>query len=206
MSVPLAYPFSGTYSFQRTICFAGHVPTSIEECAGNVVLGMIVCALSVYAPLCINAVTFTMSASAIASGRRPSKLTIKTRSMGGAGVGVNAGKAVSVADGGVLPGVRVAVGRETTIGGEEDAIDPHDCKRIVKSVKIQICRIMFGMILQSLFFVGDGILFTSFIIMDFLRGQAESFINRKTIPFQRDGEFQRISCGCGSIHCLDGGV
>jgi hypothetical protein len=108
---------------------------------------MIVCAVSEYAPLCINAITFVIFASAIASGRRPSKLTIKTRSMGGAAVAVNeivgTRVSVSVAGSGVLLGVRVAVGRGSTIGGETDANDPHDCNKVMKRVKIQICRLMF---------------------------------------------------------------
>src|SRR5258706_13347776 len=87
------------------MCFAGHVPTSMDECAGNVVLGMIVCAVSEYAPLFMNDSTFTIFAFAIASGRKPSKLTISARATFGMGVDVRLGKAASIIEAtGVLLG------------------------------------------------------------------------------------------------------
>jgi hypothetical protein len=92
----------------------------------------------VYAPLCINAITFTIFASAIASGRRPSKLTIKTRSIGGTDVGVNmiAGVGISVAaGGGVLLAVKTAVGGESTVGGREETDDPQPCRKNARRVK-----------------------------------------------------------------------
>ena len=111
-----------------------------------------VCALSVYAPLCIKDNTFTIFASAMASGRSPSKLTIKTREIGGVGVNVNVGENVAVAGGGVLLGTRVSVRGGATIGGGGEANDPHDCRKIIKRVNSQLRKMDFRMFLQKEFF------------------------------------------------------
>lgn len=91
------------------MCLAGHVPVTSEAWAGRVALGTTVCAFIVYAPLCINAFTFSISAASMASGRKPSKVTMKTREMGWGGIGAWVGEGVSGA-GGIGLGVRVAVG------------------------------------------------------------------------------------------------
>ena len=107
-----------------------------------------VCALSVYAPLCINAITLTMSASAMASGRSPSKVTINTREIFGVGVTVFVGiMTSSVAGGGVLLGTRVAVMMGgTAVGGGGEANDPHEDRKMPRRVKYKIRRIIFKMI------------------------------------------------------------
>src|SRR5689334_4612925 len=138
MSVPRAYPLAGTYSFQRTICFAGQVPTSMEECEGRVMLGMMVWALKVYAPLCIKDNTFFIFAFSMASGRSPSKLTIKTRLTLGAGVNVTVGGRVTVAGGSGVFGTRVSVGSGAGVGTEREANGMQLCKSKVRMVKIQI--------------------------------------------------------------------
>lgn len=78
----------------------------MEAWDGSVVLGRMVCAFNVYAPLCINDNTLTMFAAAIASGRSPSKLTINTREIAGVGVDVApaVGRGASAVGGGVLLG------------------------------------------------------------------------------------------------------
>ena len=134
-------------------------------------LGMIVCALSVYAPFCINAITFTMFAAAIASGRRPSKLTINTRALLGGGVDVAVGVIVSVGGGGVLLGLGVANCTGAITGGGGDANDPHDGRKIMRRVKNKMRRIIFRMISQA----------SAFSTRDVLRHQSQ-FHN----PHQRD--------------------
>jgi len=125
------------------MCFAGHVPTSIEEWAGKVTLGMMVCAPNVYAPVCISDSTLLIFASAIASGRKPSKLTINTRSNPGAGVDVIAGWGVSVAGSDlVLIGLGVAVGGRSIVGGVGVDRNPHDWRRIMSRVKSTLRRII----------------------------------------------------------------
>jgi hypothetical protein len=122
----------------------------MDACDGSVVLGMVVRAFNVYAPLCINAKTFTMFAASIASGRNPSKLTINTREIGGVGVNVIVGGGISVAGGGVLleTGVAVMMGG-TTVGGGGEATDPHDDRKITRRVKYKIRRNIFRMISQA---------------------------------------------------------
>lgn len=78
----------------------------MDVCDGRVVLGSMVCALREYALDCINAKRFVIGAFSIASGRRPSKLTIKTRLANGRGVGVTV--AVAVGRAGVALGVSLA--------------------------------------------------------------------------------------------------
>ena len=151
----MANPFCGTYKFQRTICFAGQVPTNMEECAGRVVLGMMVCAFRVYAPLCISDWTLNISASAIASGRNPSKLTINTREIAGVKEKVNVGEGVSVAGGGVPLGTRVTTRGGATVGGVGEANDPHDCKKTITRVKSQLRKTGFRVFLQKRIYPGQ---------------------------------------------------
>ena len=155
-----------------------------------------VCALSVYAPLCISASTFSMFASAIASGRKPSKVTINTRTIGGAGVNVVVGMGVSVSDGGVVLGVKVAIGGESFIGAEDEALVPHDCRNSMKRVKTQKCRIMFEMM--------PYFLFARFAVMSFYYELAKSFIDRNAIPICLKRQAQRVRYCCGGIHRFDG--
>ncbi len=108
-----------------------------------------VCALRVYAPLCMRDYTFFIFAAEMASGRSPSKLTIKTREIGGVGVNVSAGESVSVAGGGVLLGTRVAVRGGAIVGGGGEANDPHDCRKMTKRVKSQLRKTGFRMFLQK---------------------------------------------------------
>ena len=98
-------------------------------------LGMIVCAVSVYAPVCINAITFVMFAASIASGRRPSKLTINTRVLFGGGVDVAVGVIVAAGGNGVLLGRGVANGVESIVGGGGDAMNPHEERINARRVK-----------------------------------------------------------------------
>ena len=113
---------------------------------------MMVCAPNVYAPICINDSTLVIFASAMASGRKPSKLTINTCSNLGAGAGVIVGKGVSVGGGGVLLGVRLAVAVGTIIGGSGVAINPHENRKIVRRVKYKMRLIIFKMISPALAF------------------------------------------------------
>ena len=114
---------------------------------GRVELGKMVCALSVYAPLCINAITFVIFASAMASGRSPSKVTINTREIVGVGVAVFVGTITSsVAGGGVLLGTRVAMMGGAIVGGGGEANDPHEERKMPSRVKYKIRRIIFKMI------------------------------------------------------------
>jgi hypothetical protein len=105
----------------------------MEACAGRVVLGRVVRALRVYAPLCMKDITLTMFAAAMASGRSPSKLTISTRRLLGGGIGVMVGVGVAVAGGGVMVGARVcvSVGRGAPVGGPArvDAAQASDTAR-----------------------------------------------------------------------------
>jgi hypothetical protein len=110
------------------------------------VLGIIVCAPNVYAPVCISDITLVIFAFAIASGRKPSKLTINTCSNLGAGVDVIVGRGVSVGGGGVLLGVRVAEAVGTIVGGRGVAVNPHDSRKIPRRVKSKMRRIIFKMI------------------------------------------------------------
>ena len=96
-----------------------------------------VCAPNVYAPVCISDNTLFIFASAIASGRKPSKLTINTCVNLGAGVGVIVGKGVSVGGGGVMLGVRVAVVVGTIVGGGV-ALNPHESRKTASRVKVKI--------------------------------------------------------------------
>jgi hypothetical protein len=116
------------------MCFAGHVPTSMDECAGSVVLGMMVCAVNEYAPLFINDNTFTIFDFAIASGRRPSKLTINTRAAFGTGVDVIVGKAVSMGGIGVPVGPSIGMRTGASVGGGTETGDPQACKKIERSI------------------------------------------------------------------------
>ena len=77
-------------------------------------------------------------ASAIASGRRPSKVTINTREIAGAGVAVSAGVDGSAAAGGTLLGVRVAVRGGAVTSGVGEAPGPQLCRKIAKRVRIQM--------------------------------------------------------------------
>jgi len=86
-----------------------------------------------------------MCASAIASGRKPSKLTISTCVNLGAGVDVIVGKGVSVGGGGVMLGVRVAVVVGTIVGGGV-ALNPHESRKTASRVKVKIRRKIFKMI------------------------------------------------------------
>ena len=114
---------------------------------GRVELGKMVCALSVYAPLCINAITFVIFASAMASGRSPSKVTINTREIFGVGVTVFVGTMTSSVAGGVLLGTRVAVMMGgIAVGGGGEANDPHEDRKMQMRVKYKIRRIIFKMI------------------------------------------------------------
>ena len=121
-------------------------------------LGMIVCALSVYALFCINAITFTMFAAKIASGRRPSKLTINTRALFGGGVDVIVGEGVSVAGGDVLLGLGVTNCVGAIAGGGRDVTDSHDDSRITRRVKCKMRRIIFRMISPALAFLTHDVL------------------------------------------------
>ena len=123
----------------------------MEAWDGRVELGIMVWALSMYAPLCIKDNTFTIFASAMASGRSPSKLTIKTREIGGVGVYVNVGERVLMAGGGVLLGTGVAVRGGAIVGGGGEANDPHDCKKTIKRVKSQLRKTGFRVFLQKRF-------------------------------------------------------
>jgi len=116
----------------------------MDECAGNVTLGMMVCAPKVYAPVCISDNTLTISASAIASGRKPSKLTINTRWNFGAGVDVAVGRGVAVGwSVGVLIGLGVVVGGGATVGAGV-AGDPHEDRKITNRVKSKARRVISG--------------------------------------------------------------
>jgi hypothetical protein len=85
-----------------------------------------------------------MLASAMASGRKPSKLTINTRLKFGAGVPVGAG--VSVAGGGgELLGLAVAVGAKTVVGGRGAANKPQDSMKNVRNVKFTRRLVIFGL-------------------------------------------------------------
>jgi len=106
----------------------------MEECAGRVVLGMMVRALRVYAPLCIKVNTLTMFAAAIASGRRPSKLIINTRSLLGRGTGVIVGVDVSVGGGGVMVGVLVDVKVGAIVGVAVETDDPQASKKTRRTI------------------------------------------------------------------------
>jgi hypothetical protein len=110
---------------------------------------MIVCAFNVYDPLCINDSTLVIFASAIASGRNPSKLTINTREIGGVGVAVFVGTITSAAGGGVLLGTRVAICTGATVGGGGEANDPHEDRKMLRRVKYKKRRIIFRMISQA---------------------------------------------------------
>lgn len=114
----------------------------MDACAGNVVLGMMVCAVRVYAPLCIKEMTLSISAAAIASGRKPSKLMIRTRSILGGGVNVMVGRGASVGGAGVLLGVRVAVTGTGVIGGGESADDPHEDRKSTR-MRVEIAIRLF---------------------------------------------------------------
>ena len=94
-----------------------------------------VCALNVYAPVCISDKTFFIFAFAIASGRRPSKLTINTRLTFGAGVDVNVGRIVSVDGGREVLGIRVPVGGGTIVGVGEDPNPPQLVKNAARQIK-----------------------------------------------------------------------
>jgi hypothetical protein len=75
----------------------------------------------------------------MASGRKPSKVTIKTRSMGNVGADVGVGSGISVTGTACgVTGVRVAVGMTgagSTVGSEAGA--PHPSNRNAARVKIQ---------------------------------------------------------------------
>jgi hypothetical protein len=127
------------------MCFEGHVPTSMDEWEGRVVLGMMVCAPKVYAPVCIRDKTLVIFDAVIASGRRPSKLTINTRWNLGAGVAVTVGRCVSVGGGrGVLTGLGVVVGSGTAVGGVGVERNPHESRKAPRRVKRKIRRIISG--------------------------------------------------------------
>ena len=92
----------------------------MEECAGRVMLGMMVCADKVYAPVCISAFKFFMSAASMASGSRPSKVMIMTRVIGLGGRGVTVGRKTSAVAGRAV-GVSVAVGGAAGVGVDVEA-------------------------------------------------------------------------------------
>lgn len=98
---------------------------------------MMVCALNVNAPFCIKLSRLTIFAAAIASGRKPSKLTIKTRSTLGKGVGVIVGKGVSVG-GGVLLGLGITNRVGASVGGGGEANDPQDGRKMMSRVKCKM--------------------------------------------------------------------
>ena len=108
-----------------------------------------VCALKVYDPLCIRDCTLVMSAFSMASGRRPSKLTINTRSACGAGIEVWVGINVSVGSGGALIGLAVVVGMESGSGAEVEAKSPQLERKKHSDVRIQRRRIMFRSFSQA---------------------------------------------------------
>jgi hypothetical protein len=109
----------------------------MDVCAGSVTLGMMVCAVSVYAPLCINAMTLSISAAAMASGRSPSKVTMRTRSILGGGVKVGVAAGVTVEGGRVLVGVMVGVGNSVAVGGGVGVEVPHE-ERKTRDNKVKI--------------------------------------------------------------------
>lgn len=160
-------------------------------------LGMMVCAVRLYAPLCINASTLVIFAAAIASGRSPSKDTINTREMGGVGVDVIVGETVPLTGEGVLLGVRVAVGGGAIVGGGGEANDPHDCRKIKRGIKSRLRRIGFRMFLQYLF--------ANFIGVSFYSSFAEGFINGDAIPIWLQRQTQGIGGSGGCIHDLERG-
>jgi hypothetical protein len=93
----------------------------MDENAGRVRLGKIVCAPREYAPLCIRPIRFGMGAGKMASGRSPSMAKINTRRAGGAKVGIGMAEAVGVAVGSgvwvmVAVAVNVEVGARVGIG------------------------------------------------------------------------------------------
>jgi hypothetical protein len=91
----------------------------------------------------------TIFASAIASGRSPSKDTINTREIGGVGVNVMVAGITSVGWSGVLLGTRVTACVGAIVGGKGEANDPQDCKKIIKRVKSQLRKTGFRVFLQK---------------------------------------------------------
>ena len=79
-------------------------------------------------------ITLIRLACAIASGLKPSKLTINTRLILGTGVGVTVGGNVAVAGGREVFGTKVSVGGGASVGVEEEA-------KGVQPVKINASRI-----------------------------------------------------------------
>jgi len=92
----------------------------MEEWAGKVALGRIVCAVNEYALVFISSSRFGMGASSIASGRSPSILRMITRWIARLGVGVvvtdGEGCAVSDGDANVAVGFSVGCGAVTVAG------------------------------------------------------------------------------------------
>jgi hypothetical protein len=86
----------------------------------------------------------SMFAASIASGRKPSKLTINTRSIFGKGSGVDVGGRVWVGGASEGLGVRVAVGMTGAGVGASEAEGWQACRRIVKRVKNLKCFVMVG--------------------------------------------------------------
>lgn len=88
-----------------------HNPESIAAWLGRVEgYAMVIAVVRLYEPFSIKASRLGIGAAAIASVRMPSKLTINTRSIFGAGVAVKVGMRVTVGGSGVLVGRGVAVG------------------------------------------------------------------------------------------------
>ena len=110
------------------------------------------------APVCISESTLSIFAAAIASGRKPSKLTTSTCLNLGSGEEDAVGKGVSVGGGGVLLGMRVAVVVGTIVGGRGVAIVPHDSRKVMRKVKYKLRRIIFRLISPIVFFSDRDVL------------------------------------------------
>ncbi len=155
---------------------------------------MMVCALMLYAPRCMSDITFSIFASTMASGRKPSKLTINTRSDFGMGVGagVIVGAGVSVGKGaGVLLGTGVSVRiTGTATGGGTGANDPQACKRIANKVNIQIRLLIIKLRFRST----AGILF-----MHRQHGLPKGRIHRDTIPIRLKRQAQSVRRSNSSV-------